>query len=142
MELLNKGLKYNLGHKKKSWISNLALEAENAIMSLPTSEQEGIRYQVNQNIQKLYTQQREKHAYPNWKTTHERRVINQIRQKLITEEAMITKADKDNTIIVIYSNDYNKKVNNFIAENNFNLITSNITEKLQKRNQERNQRIH
>ena len=132
MELLNKGLKYNLGHKKKSWISNLALEAENAIMSLPTSEQEGIRYQVNQNIQKLYTQQREKHAYPNWKITHERRVINQIRQKLITEEAMITKADKDNTIIVIYSNDYNKKVNNFIAENNFNLITNDITDKLQK----------
>ena len=132
MELLNKGLKYNLGHKKKSWISNLALEAENAIMSLPTSEQDGIRYQVAQNIQKLYTQQREKHAYPNWKITHERRVINQIRQKLITEEAMITKADKGNTIIVIYSNDYNKKVNNFIAENNFNLITNDITDKLQK----------
>jgi len=134
MELLNKGLKYNLGHKKKSWISNLALEAENAIMSLPTSEQDGIRYQVAQNIQKLYTQEREKQAYPNWKITHERRVIKQIRRKPITEKAMITKADKGNTIIiiVIYSNDYNKKVNIFITENNFNLITNGITHKLQK----------
>jgi hypothetical protein len=101
-------------------------------MSLPTSEKEGIRYQVNQNIQKLYTQQRGKRSYPNWKITHERRVINQIRQKLSTEEAMMTKADKGNTIVVLYSNDYNKKVNNFIAENNFNLITSNITDRLQK----------
>ena len=132
MELLNKGLKYNLGHTRKSWISNLALEAENAIMSLPTSEKDGIRHQVAQNIQKLYTQQREKHAYPSWKVTHERRVINQIRRKLITEKAMITKADKGNTIIIIiYSNDYNKKVNNFITDN-FLPITNDITDKLQK----------
>jgi hypothetical protein len=29
--LLNKGLKYNLGHKRKHWINNLAMEAENAV---------------------------------------------------------------------------------------------------------------
>ena len=136
MELLNKGLKYNLGHKRKSWINNLALEAENAIMSLPTSEQDGIRYQVAQNIQKLYTQQREKHAYPSWKVTQERKVINQIRRKLITEKAMITKEDKGNTVIIIIiiicSNDYNKKVNSFITDNDFLLITNDITDKLQK----------
>ena len=84
------------------------------------------------NIQKLYTKQREKHAYPSWKVTHERKIITQIRRKLITEKAMITKADKGNTVIIIYSNDYNKKVNNFITDNDFLLITNDITDKLQK----------
>jgi hypothetical protein len=30
-ELLNKGFKYNLHHKRKDWLENLALEAESAI---------------------------------------------------------------------------------------------------------------
>ena len=101
-------------------------------MLLPTSEQDGIRYQVAQYIQKLYLQQREKHAYPSWKVTHERKVINQIRRKLITDKTMITKADKGNTVIIIYTNDYNKKVNNFVTDNDFLLITNDITDKLQK----------
>jgi hypothetical protein len=44
MTLLNKGLKYNLSHKMIHWLSNLALEAENAIMLLPTQEQDYLRY--------------------------------------------------------------------------------------------------
>jgi hypothetical protein len=31
MTLLNKGLKYNVSHKRKHWLNNVALEAENAI---------------------------------------------------------------------------------------------------------------
>jgi hypothetical protein len=34
MILLNKALKYNLGHRKKQWLSNLALEAEAAVARL------------------------------------------------------------------------------------------------------------
>jgi len=34
LELLNKGLKYNLSKKRKQWISNLALEAETAVTIL------------------------------------------------------------------------------------------------------------
>jgi len=41
--LLNKGLKYNLGHKHKYRFRNLACEAESAIALLPTNEQEHIR---------------------------------------------------------------------------------------------------
>jgi len=33
--LLNKGLKYNLGHKPKHWIRDLGLEAEGATTLLP-----------------------------------------------------------------------------------------------------------
>jgi len=51
MTLLDKGLKYNLNHKSKHWLSNTALEAEAAITSLPTGEQEHVRYQVAHNLQ-------------------------------------------------------------------------------------------
>ena len=39
LSLLNEGLKYNLRHKHKYWINNLAFAAEIAITSLPTNEQ-------------------------------------------------------------------------------------------------------
>jgi len=77
MTLLNKGLKYNLSYKRKNWISNLALEAENAIMLLPTQEQDYLRYQVAHNLQILYRQQKEQHTKPNLRNTNENRITNQ-----------------------------------------------------------------
>jgi hypothetical protein len=55
--LLNKGLKYNLDHKHKQWINNLALEAENAVTLLPPEEQEYTRHQIAKNTRKLVSQQ-------------------------------------------------------------------------------------
>ena len=40
MTLLNKGLKYNLHFKKKDWIKNLALEAENALNFVHNKDQD------------------------------------------------------------------------------------------------------
>jgi hypothetical protein len=57
LELLSRGMKYNLSKKRKHWIHNLALEAETAITSLPTGKQDYIRHQVAKNITKLYRQQ-------------------------------------------------------------------------------------
>jgi len=57
MELLNKSLKYNLGNKQKSWICNLAMEAEAAITMLPHGEQDYVRHQVAKNLKKLYQQE-------------------------------------------------------------------------------------
>jgi len=42
-----------LSHKRKPWPSNIVLKAENAIMLLPTYEQDYVLYQVAQNLQKL-----------------------------------------------------------------------------------------
>jgi hypothetical protein len=56
-KLLNKGLKYNLHHKKKNWIKELALEAETAVTYLPTTEQDYIRSIVTHNIEQLYKQE-------------------------------------------------------------------------------------
>jgi hypothetical protein len=50
IELLNKGVKYNLSKKPNQWIRNLALEAEAAITLLPLGEKEYVRHHVAKNI--------------------------------------------------------------------------------------------
>ena len=132
MTVLNKGPKYNLSHKKTHWLTNTAFEAENAITLLPTHEQEYLRYQVAQNLQILHKQQNEQHAKPQQRSTHEYRIVNQIKEKLKKEKAMITKGDKGNSIIIIYTEEYNKKVNAFIANNSFHKTSNDITKKLQR----------
>ena len=44
---------------------------------------------------------------------------------------MITKADKRNSIIVMYTSEYNSKIDNFIYNNNFMCLTTDATRKLQ-----------
>ena len=82
--LLNKGLKYNLTHKWKYWLSNLALEAEAAITLLPTHEQQHIRYQVAHNLQKLYKQHKKKHAILDKHRQNDYKTINQIKKNYLT----------------------------------------------------------
>jgi hypothetical protein len=114
LSLLNKGIKYNLGHKQKHWISNLAFEAESALTLLPPGEQEHICYQVVQNIKKLQNQQHLHKVYTSQKSKEELKLVNQIKEKLRQNKALIMKADKGNTIVITYLKDYDQKVLNFI----------------------------
>lgn len=132
MSLLNKGLKYNLSYKNKHWLRNLALEAESAVARLPTNEQEHVRYQVAINLEKLYKQDKNKYRAHDHKINIEKKTINQIKTKLQEAKAMITKADKGNSIVIIYTDDYNKKIYKFINDNKFNSTTQDITNKLQR----------
>jgi hypothetical protein len=43
LQLLNKGLKYNLHYKRKNWIETLAIEADTAINKIDPKEQEYMR---------------------------------------------------------------------------------------------------
>jgi hypothetical protein len=79
MTMLNKGLKYNLSHKKMQWLSNLAFEAESTIALLPTQEQDYLRYQVAHNLQILYKHEKEQHKKPQQKSRYEYKIINQIK---------------------------------------------------------------
>ena len=132
MSLLNKGLKYNLGHKNKGWITTLALEAETAISQLPHTEQDYVRYQVAHNIKQLYKKHNESQPYNTVNATKEKHTVNKIKQKLITNNAMITKADKGNSIIIIYQRDYHDKVHKFIKDNNFTTLINDPTKTFQK----------
>ena len=50
MELVNKGLNCNLGHKKKQCLCNLAIEPEAAVARLSTQEQEHVRHLIAHNL--------------------------------------------------------------------------------------------
>jgi len=53
----------------------------------------------------------------------ERQIIHKIKNKLILNKAIITKADKGNTVVIIYQQEYQNKIRDFIVNNN--LITIN-----------------
>jgi hypothetical protein len=53
MQLLSKGLKYNLHYKHKKWIKTLALEAETAIMQLAATEQNYYRHAIAKQLKNI-----------------------------------------------------------------------------------------
>jgi hypothetical protein len=136
MTVLNKGLKYNLSHKNKNWIETLALEAETALSLLPSTEQDYIRCHIANNIRQLYNKSKFNHPINTITMKREKAVINKLKKKLDNNEAMITKADKGNSIVIIYQNTYQDKVLQFIKDNNFTNMTNDPTQNFQKKNQE------
>jgi hypothetical protein len=131
MTLLNKGFKYNLHHKPKFWIKQSALEAETALTLLPQLEQEPIRYQINKNIKKLLnTTNRRKHNITY--TFNERKTLMRIKQKLLQHDATAIKADKGNSIVIVYQTDYHKKIFDFVNNNDFIQAPKDMTMKFQR----------
>jgi len=126
------GLKYNLGHKPKHWIRDLGLEAECAVTLLPPEDQEYTRYQVAKQLKKLQTQQTSQCRYNERRQYEEMKDVNSIRDKLRKNKAPITKANKESSIIIVYQNEYEQKVLDFISNNGAEEVNSNITTKFQK----------
>jgi hypothetical protein len=60
MQLLNKGLKYNLYNKQKGWITTLAIEANTDISKMDIRDQTYIRQVTANSIQKLINNQKMK----------------------------------------------------------------------------------
>jgi hypothetical protein len=124
LSLLNKGLKYNLLYKHKNWVKTLALEAETAISQLPTHEQDYARALRAHNLKQLY---KSKHTYNSNQATQEYRILKHIKEKLQHHNAIITKADKSNSLVILYSTDYHNKVQNFIDNNHFTILKKDPT---------------
>jgi hypothetical protein len=57
MQLLEKGMKYNLHHKPENWIETLAIKADAAISQLDFTTQNYYRHAVAVNINKLIKNQ-------------------------------------------------------------------------------------
>jgi hypothetical protein len=105
LDLLNKGLKYNLGFKQKKWIETLAREAETAILKLPIPEQDHMRHQVAHNIKLLYKQQHSRNGFNTQQAVQEHRTVNNIKKKLTENKAVVLKADKGNSVVIIHTDD-------------------------------------
>jgi hypothetical protein len=59
-------------------------------------------------------------------------VLKVLNKKLITENAIITQADKGKTIVIINLKEFSDKVHSFITANNFNTLNKDPTNKFQK----------
>ena len=125
MRLLQKGLKYNIHAKKKDWIQTQALEAETAITQLPTNERDVYRKLVADRIDRLQRQN------PSHETHPEAKLINSIRKKLKENDAMITRADKGKSIVILRTHQYEIKLQEFLDDNEFHTNTSDQTAKSQ-----------
>jgi hypothetical protein len=94
-------LKYNLRSKPKTWIKTFALEADTAIRLIPQENQAYMKQLrvVANNIKKLVNKQKQKgnnnNEYIEW------HMIKNIKHELTNNEAITTKADKGNTLIII-----------------------------------------
>ena len=58
--------------------------------------------------------------------------MKQIEKNLIKNKAMVSKADKGNSIVILYQDEYNQKVEEFISNNNFTIANTDITKNLQR----------
>jgi hypothetical protein len=121
MRLLHKGLKYNTHAKKKNWIQTLALEAETAITQLPATKRDVYRKLVADRIDKL-----QRHN-PTHMTHPEAKTIHSIQRKLKDNDAMVTHADKGNSMVLLPTHQYETKLQDFLRNNDFHTITTDPT---------------
>jgi hypothetical protein len=83
---------------------------------------------LNSSKEKLYKHHNRIHSS---KTPgNEIKIVNQIKKKLSNAKVVITEADKGNSMI-IYESDYTKKGQDFISNNNYELVPRDVTKKLQ-----------
>jgi hypothetical protein len=129
IHLLNKGLQYNLHYKEKLWIETLALEAETAISYLDASEQDHMRHLVANNLKHLVKNQprNSKDSIKEWNT------IKNIKQKLADNNSVVMQTDKGKEIVIIHKQDYDKYIESFITNNNFELLNKDPTNTYKKR---------
>jgi len=66
------------------------------------------------------------------KEKEEDKTVKRIKDKLKENNAIIQKADKGNSIVVIYTDEYTQKVQEFISQDNFTTANEDITKALQK----------
>jgi stalled ribosome rescue protein Dom34 len=94
---------------------------------LPTNEQVHISYQVAENIKILQNQQNNRKTQIRLQKRNEKKILNQIKKKLSNNNAIISKADKGHSIIIMYKNEYDQNVMNFISRNNSTVTNNNIS---------------
>jgi len=105
----------------------LGLEDETAFNQLPTSEQEYMTYQVANNI---------KH-YNTFLDKKEKNILKQMKEKLLSNDVIISKAAKGKCVVNTYQNTHHEKIMEFFNNknnnnNNFINIKGDLLKKFQK----------
>jgi hypothetical protein len=80
----------------------------------------------------LYKQYNGNHVLNTVHMKREKCTINKIKDKLLINKAIISQADKGNSIVITYQDDYHKKIFDFISNNNFTTVKSDLTRTFQR----------
>ena len=91
-----------------------------------------MRYRAADNINKLYRQYNHNKRYNSTHDKYEKKIIDQINEKLKDINAVITKADKGNSIVFMSREAYDEKISDFFRNNNFTCTTKYLTTKFQR----------
>jgi hypothetical protein len=126
--LLDLGLQYSLQKPSATTWTNLALEMERAIKLLDDKVQSAFRIIAAKKLKQIYNTN-------HYNTTHKRQlhILKSINRKITNGYAMITRADKGKTTVIIHTHDHANKVHTFLSENNFHAISNDPTNKDHKR---------
>jgi hypothetical protein len=99
---------------------------------LPVNEQDYIKFQVAHNIKLLYKQYNGNRDQNTKHTKNERHTLNNIKEKLVINNAIVLKADKGKSIVISFIDDYHKKVQDFLPNSNFSTVNNDLTRAFQK----------
>jgi hypothetical protein len=126
-KLLKYGLNYSIEKPTASYLTNLIAETERAIKLLDVKMQNTYHFLATNKLKQISNS-------TNQNATQKRQlyVMKKLNQKLATENAIITQADKGKTIVIINTEEYSNKIHTFLATNNFNTLTRDPTNKYQK----------
>ena len=126
--LLNNGLQHSIEEPLKKYWINLIMETEQAIRKLDNKLQAPYRILATKKLRQLRASNQNNNVMAK-RQTH---ILKGINNKLEKENATVVKADKGKTCVIIYTDEYNKKVHKFLNENNFQKLPKDPTDKYQK----------
>lgn len=125
-------MKHNLPSFKQDSLKTNLIASESVIKMLPQQLQNKARLVAEKNHNHLLNGRVKNIPEDSLQKDH--RNIVSIKRKLRLNNAIVTKADKGNTIVVINNDDYISKVTKFIQDNNIELMdkdpTSDFTKKI------------
>lgn len=120
--LLNKGLKHNIddSYDNKENVKQTIVDCERALKLIDPAERNHARHLIVEKINKAkFSQTKINKA--------EKQSLVMLKKKLKDNEIMALKADKGNTTVLMYKQDYVNKTMNFIADNDIQEINKDPT---------------
>jgi len=121
MALLNHGLQHGIEKPLKTYWTNLTIGTEQAIKLLDVKMQNPFRILAAKKLKQIFNS----NSHCNATQKRQAYIIKNLNHRLVTENAIIVKADKGKTTVIIYSDDFSKKVHNFLTENKFQTLKKN-----------------
>ena len=103
MKLLKHGPQYSIEKPIRSYLATLAIETEEAIRLLDiTMQEDPYRFLAVEKFKKIINKNH------NYNVQHKRYsyIVKQIKNELVTGNAMLTQADKGRTIVIITQDAY------------------------------------